>query len=94
MKLYVDAIQARIKIECNRKDKVSGNEMWLLNLLLANNFWICPIHAQTVCVQPGLQMEVENYYKDICVWFPDLQYHMNLTCPCFEQSDKVAVHGY
>lgn len=103
---FMKAIRNQLQNEANTKDKEKIKEMkeerWLMEYLGENGFWIrkeC-VHSITKKLNAAKDkrshhnMQLSNYYRDIRVWFPDIQYGVKPVCPYCLKNSNVGVQGY
>jgi hypothetical protein len=74
MKIYLKAIQERLRKEMSTSTMMkNSNEKWLLELLEEDEWWIKSKRARKVSRKLGLLFAEKLYYRDARVWLPELQ---------------------
>ena len=76
---YVKAIQLRLRDEVSIKG--SCTDLWLLEHLKANNWWIRKDKALSFAKKLGLKRSYAAYYRDVYVWLPDVRWK-DVNCIC------------
>ena len=83
-----------MKLELSGKLK-GLSEMWLLDHLTNNNWWIRREQAQKIAHKLRLPREHLAYYQDIYIWIPDKRWGIKLCCPtCKKSGSHVQAHGF
>ena len=98
MKDYMQAIMRRYAIEDSldfRRSHPADTE-WLQEFLKNHGYWIRSECAPFLCKKLGIQLQEQAYYRDIRVWFPDVEggvscMPMCLTC---KSNMNVRPHSY
>ena len=92
---YLSAIQQRIRKETADKSLNSGQQ-WLLQEIQDNGYWIRKERAKSICRKLSIQFHEPSYYRDLRVWFPELEGGIACTpkCPSCSSNTRVSVHGY
>lgn len=96
---YVEAIQKRLQSEVSKDDKNSKN-LWLLEHLRGNNWWIRRCHAKWVVKRLGIKRDYLAYYRDVYVWLPDVMWPDKVKntfmpcCPNCKTNDRVGPHCF
>jgi hypothetical protein len=91
---YVYEVHQRMKLELSGKLK-GLSEMWLLDHLTNNNWWIRREQAQKIAHKLRLPREHLAYYQDIYIWIPDKRWGIKLCCPtCKKSGSHVQAHGF
>jgi hypothetical protein len=98
MKSFMKAIMLRFRAEAS-PDFLKKNEdesLWLHQYLQDHEFWIRSECAQKVCNLLDIPFCERAYYRDIRVWFPDVEGGMACTppCPTCKRQSFVRIHGY
>jgi len=95
MGLYLLAIQKRIRKEIRDKN-MSSEDKWLHKLLKDDEYLIEVKRAKAICKKLSLNFSERYYYRNIRVWFPEIEFGPQCvpTCVSCKRSGAVAVHGY
>ena len=95
MKIHLKAIQARLRKELSAATTMNSKEKWLLELLQDNEWWIESKRARKVCGKLSLQFAEKSHYRDVRVWFPELEHGQECmpSCVSCRSNCKVGVHA-
>jgi len=98
MKTYMQALMKRFETEAS-PDFVKNHpkdSTWLHEWLKDHGYWIRSECAHTLCRKLGIEKHEESYYRDIRVWFPDIEGGQNCmpSCVTCERNDQVQPHSY
>jgi hypothetical protein len=98
MKSFKKAIMLRFRAEVSPHflKKNENESLWLHQYLQDHEFWIRSECAQKVCNLLDIPFCERAYYRDIRVWFPDVEGGMACTpsCPTCNRQSFVRIHGY
>jgi hypothetical protein len=67
---YVEAVQKRVRDEVSKNNR--NTDLWMLNHLRKNGWWIRKEHAPWIVKKLGLKMSYLAYYRDVHAWLPDI----------------------
>ena len=75
---------------------MNSKEKWLLELLKDDEWWIETKRAWKVCNKLGISCAENSYYRNVRVWFPEMQYGQECMPSCVScgRNCKVGVHAY
>jgi len=96
----LERVQERLKLELSSKTKHGMASPWLLPMLKKHggehreSFMLRASDAKHLCKQLGIPYTEDAYYRDICVWLPDVRWGCAITCPHCSCSDRTAAHGW
>jgi hypothetical protein len=98
MKEYMRAIMKRYQTEDSpsfQRDEPNGH-IWLKEFLKDHGYWIRAECARLICGKLCIKCHEQAYYRDIRVWFPDVEGGLTCmpTCPTCKSSSNVRKHGY
>jgi hypothetical protein len=93
---YLSAIQQRIRKETAEKNRVNSGQQWLLQEIQDNGYWIRKERAKMICRKLSIRFDEPSYYRDLQIWFPELEGGIACTpsCPSCSSNTRVSVHGY
>ena len=99
MKAYMKAIMKRYITEDSPDfpKKHPSGEQWLQQFLKNHGFWIRSECAPFICRKLGIQMCELAYYRDVRVWFPDVEGGRGMCmpfCVTCKQQTNVRAHSY
>ena len=92
---YVKAIQLRLREEVKQNTKTT--DLYLLNHLKKNNWWIRKEHAHYFVKKLGLKKEYAAFYRDVYIWLPDIRWtdvNCKPCCPTCKSNDNVGSNGF
>ena len=92
---YVKAIQLRLREEVSTKG--SCNELWLLEHLKSNGWWVRNENAIKIAKKLGLKRSYIAYYRDVYVWLPDVRWkdvNCMPCCPTCKSNEHVGNKGF
>ena len=92
---YRRAIMQRFKTEASPKFDPK-EEKWLHIFLREHGYWIRSECAQLICRKLDIPFVQQAYYRDIRVWFPDVEGGQNCMpcCPTCKKNQHVRPHSY
>jgi intein/homing endonuclease len=73
MALYLLAIQKRIRKELHDKN-MSSEDKWLHKFLKDDEYWIEVKRVKSICKKLSLKFSEQYYYRDVRVWFPEIEF--------------------
>lgn len=96
MKRFLTALLARVQLEFNTKNPLKEGQCWLKQHLAENDFWLRSQSAKKICKSLNIRCEGQYYYRDVKVWFPEMEFPQQclIVCPGCNRSDRVGVHAY
>ena len=92
---YVKAIQLRLREEV--KIDNDSTDLWMLEHLKQNNWWIRKEKAHYFTKKLGLKKSHAAYYRDVHIWLPDIRWtDVDCTpcCPTCKSNEQVANNGF
>jgi hypothetical protein len=95
MKEYMQAIMKQYQTEDSQNFDPNGCA-WLKDYLNDHGYHIRAECVHLVCKKLGIQFHEQEYYRDICVWFPKEEGGMMCmpTCPTCKRNDSIRKHSY
>ena len=98
MKEYLRSIMKRFQLEASpnfKKDHPDDHE-WLHEYLKDHGYWIRSECCHFMCKKLGIRCRETAYYRDIRVWFPDLEGGQLCMPACVTcgRNDRVRAHSY
>ena len=98
MKEYCEAILRRYSVEDSRDFRTShpADTEWLQAFLRDHGYWIRSECAPLICRKLQLKLHERDYYRDIRVWFPDVEGGISCmpTCLTCKSNINVRPHSY
>ena len=84
-----------VRKESADKNLTSGQQ-WLLQEIQDNGYWIRKERVKWICRKLSIQFHEPSYYRDLRVWFPELEGGIACTpkCPSCSRNTRVSFHGY
>lgn len=90
---YVKAIQLRLRDEVKENNK--STDLWLMEHLKSNEWWIRKEHAPKFAKKLGLNKTYNAYYRDVYVWLPDIRWSGCMPCcPRCLSNEQVGNNGF
>ena len=92
---YVKEIQLRLREEV--KESTETTDLYLLNHLKKNNWWIRKEYAPYFAKKFGLEKAYPAYYRDVYVWLPDIRWtdvNCKPCCPTCKSNAHVGSNGF
>lgn len=92
---YVKHIQLRLREEVKENNK--STNLWLLEHLKANDWWIRKVHAPMISKKLGLPKSYNAYHRDVYVWLPDVRWvdiNCMPCCPTCNSNENVGNNGF
>lgn len=95
MALYLEALMKRLQNEAS-PSRPLNDPTWLLEYLRRHGFWISCHTAPYICSNLKIPFMNKSYYRDLRVWFPDLEGGIDCMpcCVTCKSNSNVRVHSY